>query len=93
MKGTIAMRESTKLVVPLGAAGVSRDCRLGLHGRQQHRRPGDPRGLGDPDRQRRDVHQRGHSYTAATDTTTAIEAKAEELLSTADGVVKVSINN
>lgn len=33
-----------------------------------------------------------HSYTAATDTTTAISAKAEELLSTESGVVKVSIN-
>lgn len=34
-----------------------------------------------------------HSYTAATDTTTAISAKAEELLSTVAGVVKVSINS
>lgn len=33
-----------------------------------------------------------HSYTPETDTTTAISAKAEELLSTADGVVQVSIN-
>jgi hypothetical protein len=33
-----------------------------------------------------------HSYTPATDTTTAISAKAEELLSTAAGVVKVAIN-
>lgn len=34
-----------------------------------------------------------HTYTASTDTTTAISAKAEQLLSTASGVVKVSIND
>lgn len=34
-----------------------------------------------------------HEYTAATDTTTAISAKAEELLSTTAGVVRVSIND
>jgi len=34
-----------------------------------------------------------HSYTGATDTTTAISAKAEELLSTAAGVVTVSVNS
>jgi hypothetical protein len=34
-----------------------------------------------------------HAYTPATDTTTAISAKAEELLSTTPGVVQVSINN
>ena len=33
-----------------------------------------------------------HTYTAATDTTTAISAKAEELLSTAEGVVTLSVN-
>jgi hypothetical protein len=33
-----------------------------------------------------------HSYTPQTDTTTAISAKAEELLSTKEGVVRVSIN-
>lgn len=33
-----------------------------------------------------------HTYTAGTDTTTALSAKAEQLLSTATGVVKVSIN-
>jgi hypothetical protein len=33
-----------------------------------------------------------HAYTPATDTTTAISAKAEELLSTKEGVVQVSIN-
>lgn len=33
-----------------------------------------------------------HTYTAATDTTTALSAKAEELLSTAAGVVTVSVN-
>lgn len=33
-----------------------------------------------------------HSYTEATDTTTSISAKAEQLLSTTAGVVKVSIN-
>ncbi len=33
-----------------------------------------------------------HSYTPESDTTTAISAKAEELLSTAEGVVQVSIN-
>jgi hypothetical protein len=33
-----------------------------------------------------------HSYTPSTDTTTAISAKAEELLSTAAGVVQISIN-
>jgi hypothetical protein len=33
-----------------------------------------------------------HSYTPATDTTTAISAKAEELLPTTGGVVQVSIN-
>ncbi|UUZ60970.1 hypothetical protein [Nocardioides sp. B-3] len=34
-----------------------------------------------------------HTYTSATDTTTAISAKAEQLLSTTAGVVKVSIND
>ena len=34
-----------------------------------------------------------HSYTPDTDTTTAISAKAEELLSTSPGVVRVSIND
>jgi hypothetical protein len=34
-----------------------------------------------------------HTYTPATDTTTAISAKAEQLLSTTAGVVKVSIND
>jgi hypothetical protein len=33
-----------------------------------------------------------HSYTPESDTTTAISAKAEELLSTVPGVVQVSIN-
>ena len=33
-----------------------------------------------------------HSYTPATDTTTAVSAKAEELLSTEAGAVQVSIN-
>lgn len=33
-----------------------------------------------------------HTYTSATDTTTAIAAKAEQLLSTTAGVVTVSIN-
>jgi hypothetical protein len=33
-----------------------------------------------------------HSYTPETDTTTAISAKAEELLSTKAGAVRVSIN-
>lgn len=33
-----------------------------------------------------------HNYTAATDTTTAISAKAEELLSTATGVVSIAVN-
>jgi hypothetical protein len=33
-----------------------------------------------------------HSYTPATDTTTAISAKAEELLPTTAGVVQVSVN-
>ncbi|MQB02540.1 MAG: hypothetical protein GEU78_20450, partial [Actinobacteria bacterium] len=33
-----------------------------------------------------------HTYTAETDTTTALSAKAEELLSTATGVVTVSVN-
>ncbi|HUG85321.1 MAG TPA: hypothetical protein VMM13_12190 [Euzebya sp.] len=33
-----------------------------------------------------------HTYTEATDTTTALDAKAEELLSTAAGVVTVSVN-
>ena len=33
-----------------------------------------------------------HSYTAATDTTTAISAKAEELLSKSAGVVTLSVN-
>jgi hypothetical protein len=34
-----------------------------------------------------------HSYNAATDTTTAISAKAEQLLSTSAGVVKIGINS
>ena len=34
-----------------------------------------------------------HTYTAATDTTISIAAKAEQLLSTNAGVVKVSIND
>lgn len=33
-----------------------------------------------------------HTYTSATDTTTAIDAKAEQLLSTTAGVVTVSVN-
>ena len=33
-----------------------------------------------------------HTYTSATDTTTAISAKAEQLLSTAEGVVTLSVN-
>lgn len=33
-----------------------------------------------------------HAYTPASDTTTALTAKAEELLSTATGVVTVSVN-
>lgn len=33
-----------------------------------------------------------HSYTSATDTTTALAAKAEQLLSTTAGVVQVSVN-
>lgn len=34
-----------------------------------------------------------HTYTASNDQTTAITAKAEQLLSTTTGVVKVSINS
>jgi hypothetical protein len=34
-----------------------------------------------------------HTYTAATDTTTALAAKAEQLLSTAAGVVTVHVND
>lgn len=33
-----------------------------------------------------------HTYTSATDTTTAVSAKAEQLLSTTAGVVTVSVN-
>lgn len=33
-----------------------------------------------------------HTYTSATDTTTAISAKAEQLLSTTEGVVTISVN-
>ena len=33
-----------------------------------------------------------HTYTAATDTTTAVSAKAEQLISESDDVVTVSVN-
>lgn len=33
-----------------------------------------------------------HTYTSATDTTTAVSAKAEQLLSTTSGVVTLSVN-
>lgn len=33
-----------------------------------------------------------HTYTSATDTTTAVSAKAEQLLSTTAGVVTISVN-
>lgn len=33
-----------------------------------------------------------HAYTSATDTTTAVSAKAEQLLSTTAGVVTISVN-
>lgn len=33
-----------------------------------------------------------HTYTSATDTTTAVSAKAEQLLSTTSGVVTISVN-
>lgn len=33
-----------------------------------------------------------HTYTSATDTTTAISAKAEQLLSTDEGVLTLSVN-
>jgi hypothetical protein len=87
------MRKSTKLVVALGAAGVVAAAGSAFTATSTIDDPAINVGSVVQSVSGATFTNVVHSYTAATDTTTAISAKAEELLSTSAGVVQVSIND
>jgi len=86
------MRKSTKLVVALGAAGVVAAAGSAFTATSTIDDSAINVGSVAQTVSGATITNVTHTYTAATDTTTAISAKAEELLSTTAGVVKVSIN-
>jgi hypothetical protein len=87
------MRKSTKLVVALGAAGVVAAAGSAFTATSTIDDSAINVGSVAQTVSGATITNVTHTYTAATDTTTAISAKAEQLLSTTAGVVKVSIND
>jgi hypothetical protein len=87
------MRKSTKLLVALAAAGTVAAAGSAFTATSTIDDPAINVGSVAQSVSGATITNVVHSYTAATDTTTAISAKAEELLSTSAGVVKVSIND
>jgi len=87
------MRKSTKLVAALGAAGVVAAAGSAFTATSTLDDPAVNVGSVAQTVSGATITNVTHTYTAATDTTTDISAKAEQLLSTATGVVKVSIND
>lgn len=86
------MYKSTKLIVALGAAGVVAAAGSAFTATSTIDDPAVNVGSVAQSVSGATITNVVHSYTEATDTTTAISAKAEQLLSTTAGVVKVSIN-
>ncbi len=87
------MRKSTKLLVALAAAGTVAAAGSAFTATSTIDDPAINVGSVNQSVSGATITNVVHSYTAATDTTTAISAKAEQLLSTTAGVVKVSIND
>ena len=87
------MRKSTKLVVALAAAGTVAAAGSAFTATSTIDDPAINVGSVAQSVSGATITNVVHSYTAATDTTTAISAKAEQLLSTSAGVVKISIND
>lgn len=87
------MRKSTKFVVALGAAGVVTAAGTAFTASSSIDDAAINVGSVAQTVSGATITNVSHTYTASSDTTTAISAKAEELLSTTAGVVKVSIND
>jgi hypothetical protein len=87
------MRKSTKILVALAAAGTVAAAGSAFTATSTIDDPAINVGSVTQSVSGATITNVVHSYTAATDTTTAISAKAEELLSTSAGVVKISIND
>lgn len=87
------MRKSTKLVVALGAAGIIAAAGSAFTATSTIDDSAINVGSVAQTVSGATITNVSHTYTASTDTTTAISAKAEQLLSTTAGVVKVSIND
>ena len=87
------MRKSTKLVAALGAAGVVAAAGSAFTATSTIDDPAINVGSVVQSVSGATFTNVVHSYTAESDFTTAIDAKAEELLSTSAGVVTVSIND
>lgn len=87
------MYKSTKLIVALGAAGVVAAAGSAFTATSTIDDPAINVGSVAQTVSGATITNVTHTYTAATDTTTTIAAKAEQLLSTTAGVVKVSIND
>lgn len=87
------MHKSTKFIVALGAAGVVAAAGSAFTATSTIDDPAINVGSVAQSVSGATITNVVHSYTAATDTTTSISAKAEQLLSTTAGVVKVSIND
>jgi hypothetical protein len=86
------MHKSTKLIVALGAAGVVAAAGSAFTATSTIDDPAVNVGSVAQTVSGATITNVVHTYTAATDTTTIITAKAEQLLSTTAGVVKVGIN-
>ena len=87
------MRKSTKILVALAAAGTVAAAGSAFTATSTIDDPAINVGSVTQSVSGATITNVAHTYTAATDTTTAISAKAEQLLSTSAGVVKISIND
>lgn len=92
MKGTTPMRKSTKLLVAVAAAGTVAAAGSAFTATSTIDDGAINVGSVVQTVSGATITNVVHAYTPATDTTTAISAKAEELLSVVAGAVKVSIN-
>jgi hypothetical protein len=86
------MYKSTKLIVALGAAGVVAAAGSAFTATSTIDDPAINVGSVVQDVSGATITNVTHTYTAADDTTTTISAKAEQLLSSTAGVVKIGIN-
>ncbi|MCW2735727.1 hypothetical protein [Nocardioides sp.] len=87
------MRKSTKILVALVAAGTAAAAGSAFTATSTIDDPAINVGSVVQSVSGATITNVSHSYIAATDTTTEISAKAEQLLSTSAGVVKIGINS